>query len=405
MPIRFTLRSGEPASISDFRLLAARRVPRMFFDYLDGGTGAELALDTNRRAFDAIKLVPRYLDESGRSDGSPTTVFGETYSIPLGVSPVGVAGFVWPGAEMAMAHLASQFQIPFILSMVATASMEDIFAAAGPKAWLQVYPTRDGAILADIVRRAKEIGYKVLVPTIDSPVISRRDRDIRNGFATPFGISPRTIWTFLTRPAWLREIARNGIPECALFRPYAPKSARTSFERVAFAESQVQTATYTFEGLKRLRELWPGRLVVKGVLSASDAELATEIGADGIIVSNHGGRQLDAAPASVDVLMRLADRFGSKTTLMLDSGVRSGLDVVRALSVGAELAFSGRTFYYAVGALGSEGGRRAIEMLTDEFRRSLAQIGCPPRSAVWVAHDDLQNMHIAALPERHPTRG
>ncbi|MGF7163636.1 L-lactate dehydrogenase (cytochrome) [Rhodoligotrophos appendicifer] len=353
----------------------------MFFDYLDGGTGAELGLATNRQALDAVKLVPRFLGSNSPCSGS-TTIFGQRYSIPLGVSPVGVAGFVWPGAELMMARLAGEFCVPFVLSMVATASMEDVFAAAGSNAWLQVYPTQNGEILSDIVRRAKEIGYQVLVATIDSPVISRRDRDIRNGFGTPFGISPRTIWDFAVRPAWLAEVFRNGIPECALFRPYAPRDAGTSFERVAFAESQVQVASYTADGLRRLREMWPGRLVVKGVLSTEDANVSLEAGADGLIISNHGGRQLDAAPASIDALLGLAERFGARSTLMLDSGIRSGLDVVRAVAAGAEMSFSGRTFYYAIAALGAAGGRLAIELLTDEYRRNLAQLGCSPRDAL-----------------------
>jgi (S)-mandelate dehydrogenase len=381
VPVQLRWLGREPASIGDFRVLAARRVPQIFFDYLDGGTGDEHGIAANRQAFDSITLVPQFLGKANGGDGS-ATVFGRRYSIPLGVSPVGVAGFIWPGAEVTMARLASEFAIPFVLSMVATATMEEIFRAAGGQAWLQVYPTQDGAILSDIVERAKGIGYTVLVATIDTPVVSKRHRDIRNGYDTPFGISPRTVWDFVKRPAWLIAMARKGIPDCALFRPYAPKSARTPFDQVAFAEAQVRSTPFDLDQLLWLRKAWPHRLVVKGVLSTEDAERAIGIGADGLIISNHGARQLDAAPASIDALMRLVDRFAPRSTLMLDSGIRSGLDVVRALAVGAELTFSGRSFYYAVGALGSEGGRKAIELLTDEYRRTLTQIGCSPRDAL-----------------------
>jgi (S)-mandelate dehydrogenase len=353
----------------------------MFFDYLDGGTGDERGIAANRQAFDSISLVPQFLREPIGGDGS-ATIFGQRYSIPLGVSPVGVAGFIWPGAEVTMARLASEFAIPFILSMVANATMEEIFQAADGRAWLQVYPTQDGAILSDIVERAKVIGYTVLVATIDTPAVSRRHRDIRNGYDTPFEISPRTVLDFLKRPSWLIAMARQGIPDCALFRPYVPKNARTPFDRVAFAEAQVRNTPFDLDQLSSIRNAWPHRLVVKGVLSVEDAERAIGAGADGLIVSNHGARQLDAAPASVDALMCLAKHFAPRSTLMLDSGIRSGLDVVRALAVGAELTFSGRSFYYAVGALGSEGGRRAIELLTDEYRRTLTQIGCSPRDAL-----------------------
>jgi L-lactate dehydrogenase (cytochrome) len=356
-------------------------VPRIFFDYLDGGTGDEHGIAVNRQAFDSISLVPQFLGKAIGSDGS-TTIFGQRYSFPLGVSPVGVAGFIWPEAEVIMARLASEYGIPFVLSMVATATLEDIFHAAGAQAWLQVYPTQDGAILSDIVERAAGVGYRVLVATIDTPIVSRRHRDIRNGYDTPFGISLHTVWDFLKCPAWLIAMARRGVPDCALFRPYAPKSVSTPFDRVAFAEAQVRSTPFDLNRLSRLRMAWPHRLVVKGVLSVEDAERAIGAGADGLIVSNHGARQLDAAPASVDALMRLVDHFAPRSTLMLDSGIRSGLDVVRALAVGAELTFSGRSFYYAVGALGCDGGRRAIELLTDEYRRTLMQIGCSPRDAL-----------------------
>jgi isopentenyl diphosphate isomerase/L-lactate dehydrogenase-like FMN-dependent dehydrogenase len=381
VPVQFRWLGREPASIADFRLRAARRVPRIFFDYLDGGTGDEYGIAVNRRAFDAVTLVPQFLVKAIGGDGS-ATIFGQRYSVPLGVSPVGVAGFIWPEAELAMARLASEFAIPFVLSMVATATMEEIFRVAAGRAWLQVYPTKDRAILSDIVDRAKDIGYTVLVATIDTPTISRRHRDIRNGYDTPFRIGLHTVWDFVRRPAWLMAMARNGIPDCGLFRPYIPKGASTPFERVAFAEAQVCSTPFDLDRLTRLRNEWPHRLVVKGVLSVEDAERAIGVGADGLIVSNHGARQLDAAPASIDALMRLVDPFASRSILMLDSGIRSGLDVVRALAVGADLTFSGRSFYYAVGAPGPEGGRRAIELLTDEYRRTLTQIGCSPRDAL-----------------------
>ena len=212
MPVQLRFRGCEPASIADFRLLATRRVPRIFFDYLDGGTGDEHGIAANRQAFDSITLVPQFLGKAIGGDGS-ATVFGQRYSIPLGVSPVGVAGFIWPGAEVTLAQLASRFAIPFVLSMVSTATMEEIFQVAGAQAWLQVYPTQDGAILSDIVERAKGIGYTVLVATIDTPAVSRRHRDIRNGYDTPFGISSRTVWDFVKRPAWLIAMARKGIPD------------------------------------------------------------------------------------------------------------------------------------------------------------------------------------------------
>jgi L-lactate dehydrogenase (cytochrome) len=381
--LRLSVRGRHPASIADLRQRAARRIPKIIFDYLDGGAGAEMCLTENRRALDSVKLAPRFLCTETLPIEGGTTVFGEYYAIPLGVSPVGLAGFIWPGAELAAARLAAEFRIPFVLSIVGTASMEEIFQAAQSRAWLQVYPTNDEAILADIMSRAESIGYKVLVVTVDSPVSARRQRDIRNGFGNPFVLSPRTIWQFATRPRWLFQIALEGVPECAIFRPYLPRTARTPFERIAFAEAQVKNAACTLKELKRIRDLWPATLVVKGILSEKDAEIALESGADGLIISNHGGRQLEAAPASVDILMQLADRFGSRCTLMLDSGIRSGLDVVRGLAVGARLCFSGRTFYYAAGAGGQDKLRLALELLIEEYNRNLGQLGCSPKEA-WI---------------------
>ncbi len=379
--VQLRFRSREPVSIADFRLRAARRVPRIFFDYLDGGTGDEHGIAANRQAFDSITLVPQFLGKANGGDGS-ATVFGQRYSIPLGVSPVGVAGFIWPGAEVTMARTRVRVCDPVRAEHGRHSQHGRDHSSCRRAGVAASLPTQDGAILSDIVDRAKGIGYTVLVATIDTPAVSRRHRDIRNGYDTPFGISPRTVWDFVKRPAWLIAMARKGIPDCALFRPYAPKSARTPFDRVAFAEAQVRSTPFDLTQLSRLRKAWPHFLVVKGVLSTEDAERAIGIGADGLIVSNHGARQLDAAPASVDALMRLVDHFAPCSTLMLDSGIRSGLDVVRALAVGAELTFSGRSFYYAVGALGSDGGRRAIEFLTDEYRRTLRQIGCSPRDAL-----------------------
>jgi L-lactate dehydrogenase (cytochrome) len=353
----------------------------MIFDYLDGGAGAEMCLAENRRALDSIKLVPRFLSDGILPTENSTEVFGENYSIPLGVSPVGLAGFIWPGAELTIAKLAGELGIPFILSMVGTASMEEVFGAAGARAWLQVYPTRDETILTDVIQRAKRIGYKVLVVTIDSPVSAQRQRDIRNGFRNPFVLSPRAIWEFAVRPRWLAEMARKGVPQCAVFEPYLPRNARTPFECIAFAEAQVKNAACTLEDLKRIRKLWSGILVVKGVLSENDAEIALAAGVEGLVVSNHGGRQLEAAPASVDMFLQLADRFGPHCTMMLDSGIRSGLDVVRALAIGAQLCFSGRAFYYAAGAGGYKKIRLAIQLLTEEYKRSFGQLGCPPKEA------------------------
>lgn len=360
-------------TVDDLRLRARSRVPRFGFDFVDGGAGGETGVARNRQALDAVELVPRYcVDTSGLS--TEIELFGRTYAAPFGVSPMGMASLAWPGLEADIAVAAQAAKIPFVLACVSGAAIERIAPLAPDVFWFQLYrfPKDDHAAGFDMMRRAEQAGAHALVLTVDSPVRTKRPRDLRNGMMIPFRPDLRTIWSVATSPFWFRALLQRGTPRFENFEPYA--KSKDVGTLAGFGQREISGA-YTWEEIARFRDRWKRPLLVKGILHPQDAAEAIKVGVDGIYVSNHGGRQMEAAPASIDVLPAIVAEVAGRAKVIVDSGMRSGLDVVRALRLGADAAFTGRPFVYGVAALGADGARHVADMFLEEIRLALGQLG------------------------------
>jgi (S)-mandelate dehydrogenase len=347
----------------DARRIAKRHLPWMVFDYIDGAAGAEAGALRNRAAFDAIPLRPRILrDVSQRSLSVP--LFGAEAHAPFGISPMGMCNLSAPGADMMLARLAAREKVPLGVSTVASTAMEPLITAAEGNAWFQLYFSGDGDGTFKLVERARAAGYQTIILTVDVPEVGRRPRELRHGFTMPFKIGPRQFFDFAMHPRWSLTSLLKGRPQMANFaRP------GYSFDR---KESRARA---NWDTLARLRDMWPGNLIVKGVLDANDAVLLKAAGVDGIQVSSHGARQLESAPAPIAVLPEIRAAVGPDVPLFLDTGLRSGEDVVKAYALGANFTFLGRILQFAIAAEGEEGLQRLWQVLRDETSITLAQIG------------------------------
>jgi L-lactate dehydrogenase (cytochrome) len=368
------LRRRFPTS-ADLRRHARRRIPHFAFEYMDGGAGEDTGIARNWDAFDAVELVPRY----GVMPALPpieVELFGRRYSAPFGIAPMGGPALVWPGADLFMAQAAQRARIPYTLGTVGGLSIEQAAAAAPDVLWFQLYrlARNDHALGFDLIRRAEAAGVHVLVLTIDVPVRTVRTREVRVGLSGgPFQPDLRMILDMLSAPGWLLALQRYGHPRFANLKSYAPENASIN-DVIRFARQEMKGG-FTWDEIARYRERWRGPLVLKGVLDPRDAEKAVSLGIDGIWVSNHGGRQIDSLPPSIDVLPAIAAQVGHRATVLLDSGIRSGSDVVRAMALGAQAVFSGKAFLWALGALGAAGPAHLIDIVSDEIRAALGQIG------------------------------
>ena len=360
-------------TIDDLRARAKKRIPKLAFDYLDGGAGNEANIARNRQGFSDIVLCPEYLrDVSERNQ--KVTLFGHTYDAPIGVSPVGLANLIWPKVDTYLATMAREQNIPYTLSAVGTTSIERIAEIAPDHAWFQLYVPGQEYICFELLKRAKAAGMKVLVVTVDIPVPSKRMRDLRNDFTMPFKMTPKIIWGIARKPSWALATLANGKPRFENMVPYIDDAA--AGKSLGAAQALQVSPTLDEELMRRIRAAWDGPMLIKGILSPGSAKAAKRVGADGIIVSNHGGRQLDSAPSSIEALPRIVDEVGDSMTIMLDSGVRTGGDIVKAYCLGADFVFSGRSFVFGVGALGEAGGQHVLNMFAQEVDITLAQIGC-----------------------------
>lgn len=366
-------------SIAAMERAARRRIPRFAHDYMAGGIGPEDGLARNRADLDAVRLVPRYLTEYAAPDLT-TMLFGQKLAAPFGAAPVGLTGLMWPDAPHHIARACAARGLPVGLSTHATASIEEIGAIAGPLMWYQLYPLRDETIDEDLLARFAAVGGEVLIVTVDIPGPTRRPRDIANGLSVPPRRGWRTWAQCAVRPGWSLGTLCAGVPQFRNLTRYGPEGADTA-TLVDFL-ANIMAGHVSPARLRRYRDLWKGRLIVKGVLDARDAEVAIECGADGIVVSNHGGRQLDAAPTAPGVLPAIRDAVDGRLTVLADGGARSGLDIARLLASGADGVLLGRALTFAVAALGARGPAHALDILTAEFRSTLGQLGCSDHRAL-----------------------
>ena len=367
------------ASIADLRATAEKRLPKFAFDYLEGGIGNETALARNRSALDAVCLRPRHIVEPFEPQLA-TDFLGQTYAYPFGIAPLGLSGLIWPDAASLLAKTAKSANIPFVLSTVATTSLEDIASIAPQNSWFQLYIPNDDTINRSLIERARTAGYSVLVVTVDVPALGRRARDIRNGLAVPPKISLSTIFQSVMAPVWSLQTLRHGMPDFENLKQYVPPN--TDMRASAGYISALSRGHVSRQRLQQVRDLWPGKLVVKGILNPDDAKVAKDIGCDALVVSNHGGRQLDAAQSPLHVLSEIRKLVGKKYPLIADSGISSGLDIARMLASGADFVLLGRGFAYGVAAAGQRGADHAAHILAAELKNTLSQLGCPTPSTL-----------------------
>ncbi|ARP97779.1 alpha-hydroxy acid oxidase [Pseudorhodoplanes sinuspersici] len=352
---------------------ARRRVPRFAFDFVEAGTGGHLGVRHNREALDGIQIVPRY--GAAASVSTDVELFGMRYATPIGIAPVGTDGLIWPGATLALAHTAATARIPYIVGTLASASLETVASICPDSFWFQLYglPAKDHAVSFDLLKRAAAAGAHALVVTLDAPVRPKRPKDMRNGLVVPFRPTPRTVFDVASSPLWALQLLKAGTPGFPNVERYLGTKP-TLAASAGFVQREIK-GTFSWDEMRRLRDQWPRALVVKGVLHPGDAEQAIAIGADGVLVSNHGGRQSDAAPPAIDVLPGIVAAVGTKTTVLFDSGIQSGLDAMRALALGAQAVFCGRAFLFGLGALGDSGSDYVADLLADELRVAMAQHG------------------------------
>lgn len=360
-------------SVESLREKARRRMPRFAFEYLDGGCNEDVNLHRNTSELREVRLEPRYIRGFSGADTS-CELFGQRYDAPFGIAPVGLQGLMWPNAPEILARAAHKHNIPFVLSTVTTLSIERAAELTEGRAWFQLYNPVEGRVRKDVIRRAAEAGCPVLVVLCDVPTFGYRPRDIKNGLAMPPKMSLSNIWQVLGKPRWALQTLKYGQPGFKTLEPYIPKGL--DLKQLGLFMNQTFSGLLDPEKIKPIRDQWPGKLVLKGVASEWDARQALQLGFDGLIVSNHGGRQLDAGEATIKPLQRLARDYGDKLTVMVDSGLRGGPDVARAMASGAAFTFMGRSFMYGVGALGARGGEHTISMLKTQFRQNMEQLCC-----------------------------
>ena len=352
-------------SLEDARKLAKKRLPKMFFDFVDGAAGDEKLCELNGIALDQIRLEPKVLRNVEKRNLNKK-IFGIDYDLPFGFAPMGMCNLTWPGADKMLANESIINNIPACVSMASTTSLEKMYEFTEGRSWLQLYIFQDEKFVMELLDRAKKTGYKTLVLTVDVPIQFRRAKDDKNGFTVPFRIGPKQFFDFATHPNWSISTLLYGIPK--------PMNYETSKSGNKFVRSESRGST-DWETLKRIRDAWEGKLVVKGVMSQEDSLKIKDEGADAIQVSNHGGRQLESATSAINALPLIREALGKEFPLIFDSGIRSGGDIVRALAFGADYVMIGRPLMYAIGADGARGLRKIIEIIIGELSTTLGLVG------------------------------
>ena len=360
-------------SIDDLRNKAKRTIPKFAFEYLDGGCNEDVNLRKNTKEIRDVELLPSYLSKHTGSS-MKTELFGHTYDAPFGIAPVGLQGLMWPNSPEILAKAAFEHNIPFVLSTVSTSSIERISEITEGKAWFQLYHPAENKLRDAIIKRAEAAECPVLVILCDVPTFGFRPRDIRNGLAMPPNMSVKNILQVLGRPKWALNTLKYGQPNFEVLKPYMPKNL--DLKQLGAFMDQTFSGRLDEEKIKPIRDMWKGKIVLKGVASELDAQKAIRLGLDGIIVSNHGGRQLDAGESTIKPLTRIAEKYGDQIEVMMDSGIRSGPDIARTLASGAKFTFMGRSFMYGVSALGKQGGDHTISLLKTQLQQVMEQICC-----------------------------
>ena len=357
----------------DLRRAARRRLPRMVFDFVDGGADGELTLARNRAAFSDVMFAPRFMRDVSEVS-TATTVLGEDVPLPFILAPAGLASVVHPEGELAVARAAAAARTIFCISTASSYAMEDI-AAAAPDArlWFQLYLWRDERVVESLVDRARDIGCRALVLTIDVPAVGKRERDLTNGMSIPPRIRASSIVDALRRPRWLRGLLTG--PELTFGNLKGIASGDSAATIGEYTDRELVDRTVTWERVRWLRERWDGPLVVKGVMTVEDSRLAVSQGADAVYVSNHGGRQLDSVPGTATVLPRIVDAVGDRAEVLVDGGIRRGEDIVKACALGARVALGGRPWYHALAADGERGVRRMLDLLRSDVARTQTLVG------------------------------
>ncbi len=360
--------SEKLATMADVRLAAQKRMPKMIFDYIDGAAGGEYASEQNCRRLDQVRLRPRVLVNT-ENRSLKKSLFGKQWDLPFGIAPMGMCDLAWPGADKMLGAAAVKHNIPIGVSTMGSSSVEQMFGYAGTQAWFQLYVGQSEETAFNMVDRARTAGYQTLILTVDVPCVAARPRELRNGFQAPIKIGPNQFLDFALHPQWSIRTLLAGVPKIANNHGRGTADSAGQFVR---NESRGKV---DWKFLDRLRAHWPGNLVVKGVLFGEDALRIRDAGVDAVYVSNHGGRQLDSAPSSIECLAAVRAAVGADYPILFDSGVRSGESIIKALAMGANFVFLGRPFLYGIGADGERGLARVINLLSTQIDVALAQLG------------------------------
>ena len=363
---------GDAINIEDLRRMAKRRLPRAIFDFFDGGAEDEVTLRENRAAFERVRLLPKVLVNVAEVD-TGVEVFGRLMRLPLAIAPTGGISAGRARAELILAAAAKAYGVPFTLATPSAFSLEQVAEEVGGRLWFQLYAVRNVEFREKLLLRAKDAGYEAVLVTVDLPVSGKRERDPRNGFHTPYSPNWRNSRDVIFKPAWMLEMLRYGLPGMAHFVGYQFSTPKGT--DIVTAVGREMDAGLDWEALKRLRDLWPRKLLLKGVERPDDAERAVALGCDGVVVSNHGGRQLDGAAPTLDALPQVAKAVGSRIAVFLDGGVRRGVDVLKARALGAHAVLTGRATLFGAMAGGEPGAHRALEILQSELVRAMQLCG------------------------------